>query len=273
MRRGRYRIGITLHLSTILPASLLAILQFTPVIRRKLLILHRINGYIVILLLLLSHIGALMIARHAFGGTLETQCLVGVLAIMTTTGSLLAYYNIKRLQIEEHRAWMLRTWFYAGSIITLRLIMILAALIITKFEGGAGDGGGGYYRAASCDELAFTFADKSPNDVGAFERNYPHCLLQNTTTNDHIAIHATFSENVAQIASSLSISFGMAGWLALLLHAVGVEIYLRLTPREHERLRKVSYRRQLEAGMERPGSAGLTVERWGMRRSGWFLVM
>jgi hypothetical protein len=35
-------------------------------------------------------------------------------------------------------------------------------------------------------------------------------------------------------------------------------LQLHLTPREAERLRNVSYQRQLEAGMKNPGSAGLT---------------
>jgi hypothetical protein len=38
---------------------------------------------------------------------------------------------------------------------------------------------------------------------------------------------------------------------------------LHLTPREAERLRQVSYARQLEAGMRSPGSAGLTADRLG----------
>ena len=38
---------------------------------------------------------------------------------------------------------------------------------------------------------------------------------------------------------------------------------MRLTPREAERLRAVSYTRQLEAGMHNPGSAGLTADRLG----------
>ena len=53
-----------------------------------------------------------MIARHAFGGTLATQALIGTLVILTTVGLTLAYYNIKRLQVDQHRAWMIRTWFY-----------------------------------------------------------------------------------------------------------------------------------------------------------------
>lgn len=76
------------------------------------MIFHRINGYIVILLVLASNAGALMIARRSFGGTLATQTAIGLLAIMSTASVSLSYYNIKRLQIDQHRAWMLRAWFY-----------------------------------------------------------------------------------------------------------------------------------------------------------------
>ena len=55
----------------------------------------------------------------------------------------------------------------------------------------------------------------------------------------------------------------MALWVAIFLHVVGVEIYLALTPREGQRLRMVSYERQLAAGFRNPGSAGLVVERLG----------
>ena len=44
---------------------------------------------------------------------------------------------------------------------------------------------------------------------------------------------------------------------------VGVEIYLALTPAESERLRRVSYERQLAAGYENPGNGGTTVSKWG----------
>ena len=36
-----------------------------------------------------------------------------------------------------------------------------------------------------------------------------------------------------------------------------------MTPREAERLRQVSYEKQVEAGLANPGSAGLTSDRWG----------
>ena len=79
--------------------------QFTPIIRHKFLLFHRICGYVAILLLLLSNAGALMIARHTFGGGLETQTVIGLLVLLSTISVIMAYYNIKKLQIEQHRAW------------------------------------------------------------------------------------------------------------------------------------------------------------------------
>jgi len=220
-----------------------------PIIRYKALIVHRINGYVIICLLVLANVGALMIARYSFGGQIETQVFVGLLAIMTTLGVFMAYYNIKRLQIDQHRAWMLRTWFYAGSIITLRLIMIISAQIIGSI--------GGYYRAMPCDQIASMFDDQEK-----FKASYPQCSSATGVAEGWVAVPASFSGK-SQVAAALDLTFGTAGWLALALHAMGVEIYLQLTPRESERLRGVSYQRQLEAGFSHPGSSGITADRWG----------
>ena len=38
---------------------------------------------------------------------------------------------------------------------------------------------------------------------------------------------------------------------------------LHLTPREHERLRQVSYEKQVERGLSHAGSSGLTSDRFG----------
>jgi len=52
-------------------------------------------------------------------------------------------------------------------------------------------------------------------------------------------------------------------WAAMVLHIIGVEIYLNLTPREAQRLRQVSYERALEAGYKNPGNTGTTAVRFG----------
>jgi len=86
--------------------------QFIPVIRRKFVIFHRINGYIILILTFTGNVGALMIARKAFGGSLETQAGIGTLVILTTISIVMAYVNIKRLQIDQHRAVCLLPYFH-----------------------------------------------------------------------------------------------------------------------------------------------------------------
>jgi uncharacterized membrane protein len=110
-----YLVGIKLHLFTIIPAGLLVCFQFVPKIRHKLILFHRINGYIVILLSIVGTAGALMIARVSFAGGLSSQILCGLLAIMFLGSLGLALYNIKMLQLEQHRAWMLRAWIYVSQ--------------------------------------------------------------------------------------------------------------------------------------------------------------
>ncbi len=107
-----YKTGILIHLATILPAGLLVDLQFTPAIRHQWTPIHRITGYVVITLYIISLAGASMIARYAFGGGFEVQAFLWVGGLGILISLLLVYINIKRLQIEEHRAWMLRAWFY-----------------------------------------------------------------------------------------------------------------------------------------------------------------
>jgi hypothetical protein len=108
--RGRGKIGIQLHLAGVMPATLLAVLQFLPVFRQRLLLLHRINGYIILMLSLVSCIGILMIIRQHFGGGLNAQAVTGTALVMFVSSLSLAYYNVKRLRIDQHRAWMLRAW-------------------------------------------------------------------------------------------------------------------------------------------------------------------
>lgn len=109
-----YKIGIKLHLYTIIPAAVLACLQFVPRIRHRVILFHRINGYLVLILVFFGLIGAIIILRRAFGGGLDIQLYGGVTVIMTIVSLSLSYYNVKKLQIDEHRKWMLRAWAYVS---------------------------------------------------------------------------------------------------------------------------------------------------------------
>ncbi|KAJ6783308.1 hypothetical protein PWT90_02543 [Aphanocladium album] len=240
-----YLVGIKLHLFAIIPAAFLACFQFVPFLRLNYIIVHRVNGYLVVLLSLLGTAGAFMVARISFGGSFDAQTVTGLLGIMFICSIAIALYNIKTLQLEQHRAWMLRAWFYAGSIITSRLIMIISVNIIANQN---------YYTPINCGKLA-TFYDNAT----ALVASHPVCSDPTAWS----MAEANFSGDVENIAASLSLTFGTAVWLALALHAIGVEVYLNLTPAESERLRKISYQRQLEAGFSKPGRAGLTADRLG----------
>ena len=69
-----------------------------------------------------------MIADKSFGGAPSTQGFVGALSIAFLTALGLAVYNIRMKQIEQHRAWMIRAWVWAGSIITLRIMYVSCPL-------------------------------------------------------------------------------------------------------------------------------------------------
>ena len=126
-----FKVGMKLHLFTIIPAALLVCLQFVPAIRQKAILFHRLNGYLVVVLSLVSSAGTIIIAKHAFGGDFVTQTFTGALVILTTVGYALAWINVKLLQIDQHRAWMMRTWSWFATIITIRIIMIISAQIIS----------------------------------------------------------------------------------------------------------------------------------------------
>ena len=82
--RNPWRTGMQLHLYTIIPAAILVCFQFTPWVRHKVLLFHRMNGYLVILLSLVSDAGILIIAQVAFGGDFSTRAWSGMMVITTT---------------------------------------------------------------------------------------------------------------------------------------------------------------------------------------------
>ncbi|KAK5074502.1 hypothetical protein LTR70_008825 [Exophiala xenobiotica] len=281
-RSGHYKVGILLHLAGVLPGGFLACLQFIPLIRYKALLFHRLNGYAAIILLLAGNAGAFMIAKHAVGGSLSLQLWIGVTGSMITAGLVLAYVNIKRLQIDQHRAWMLRVWTWAASIVSLRLILLAATRVITVY-------GYTYHTAIRCAEIHYMYAHVGVPDQGnPTGQIYPQCTMEidpttgtptggsvNPATNTQTFVSVTnMGAGPENAAAMVRIIFPMAGWLALIVHGLVVETYLWLTPAESYRLRTVSYERQVEKGMRPRGrfkDAGLTGTRVGDAPGWWSL--
>jgi hypothetical protein len=147
--------------------------------------------------------------------------------------------------------------------------MILAAVIISQDE---------YLVVWPCAKIESTLSNPS-----TLLSSYPECAayVSGTNPNGFAVVKARLSgPESANAGAALNVPFGMALWLAVVIHAIGVEVYvsvvgillsrfrtngrqLHLTPTEASRLRQVSYQRQLEAGMQNPGSAGLTSDRLG----------
>lgn len=251
---GRGRVGMLMHLAAVIPIGFLLPWQFLPVIRHKLLWFHRINGYALLILLVFCCTGAILVAPGALGGTIETRLLVGILTISTIGAALMAYINIKRLQIDQHRAWMLRCWAYAFNIISLRLIQLCALEIISRMKS--------FQAAMSCSRIDSALSIVQPGMAALF---YPGCK---TNPNAYMAVLADAypdptpegTPRLDRIAAASQVTFAMSGVMALLLHAFAVEVYLHLTQAEANRLKRVSHERQLQKGWT---TTWLTRETWG----------
>lgn len=196
---GMIHIGFMLHLATMLPAGLLMILQFIPRIRYKAILFHRLNGYVVLTLSLIGNATALIIARHAFGGDMGSQTCTGFLALASTIAMSMAWWNVRCLQIDLHREWMLRAMFWMGSIVSTRIIMPLMAIIQTAL--------GGYFFAWPCDEIKFILKDRPD----LMESQYPQCLTPNGTTNGWVAVEGDLDfSNPAGLGAVFDTNFGAA---------------------------------------------------------------
>ncbi|MCJ1447779.1 MAG: hypothetical protein MMC23_008290 [Stictis urceolatum] len=243
-----------MHIAGAIPAGILVAFQFTPIIRHKFMLFHRINGYLIMLLILMSNAGCAILLRRPMGTDIPWQTVVTILIIFTTFSGAMAIWNIKRLQIDQHRAWMLRCMFTLGVAVTGRVIGLSGAYFMTRL--------GGWYSVWPCDMIDFTNRQFGITDV--LETRYPQCLTSNGTLNGQVVVQAALNATAPEeTGAAYALLAGPAVWLALILHVVGLEMYLHLTPREAMRLRQVSYEKQVAAGFRNPGYSGTSVERWG----------
>lgn len=108
------RLGLLVHLALILPASLLACMQFVPRIRRRAARVHRVGGRVSMVLALIGAAGALPTMPNAFGGDLPSQVAGYLMTFVFVGTQLAAYWHIKHRRVDQHRAWMMRSWSYVG---------------------------------------------------------------------------------------------------------------------------------------------------------------
>ncbi|KAJ8085529.1 hypothetical protein PM082_004347 [Marasmius tenuissimus] len=213
-----YKYNYIIHIWTSIIGGIFSGAQFVPAIRRNYVLLHRINGYFVILSVFISNVCGAIVTRRSFGGELNSQAVYYITAIMSNLSLVWAIMNVKR-NTRTHRKWMIRGVVYFSVVISARIIGQAAHAIVTDI--------GSYYSIWRCDEILFVL-----QDLGTLLQRFPQCsdspdFLSNPTL--YTAVHASDNEGKLGSASVSRATQGMILWIATLIHVVGVEIYLRWT--------------------------------------------
>ncbi|KAJ7364730.1 hypothetical protein DFH08DRAFT_799044 [Mycena albidolilacea] len=191
-----------------------AVFQFIPAIRRRKVIVHRLNGYSVLTCLIVGNICGGIVGRRSFGGELNVQSGYYVMGLLVVVAALLGIYYVKK-DTRRHRRWMLRMVVYFAATISARLIMLAAARIITIVDT--------YYSVWRCDEVLNLLTDMET--VGDL---YPQCAAAGTNAaHIWVAVHSSTHGGPLNYASALRAVHGMALWISTIIHAVAVEFYVR----------------------------------------------
>jgi len=215
-RQPMYKINLFIHIYLTTLGGIGAVLQFIPSIRRRAVILHRLNGYGVLFCLIVGNICGSIIARRSFGGELNVQSAYMILGFMILFTGLMGIYNVKK-DTRQHRKWMLRMVVYFAVAITARLIMLAAREIITII--------GTYYSIWRCDEIFNLLVDPT-----VIEASFPQCLAAGVNPSSlWVSVHASTHDGPLYVASSVRATQGMALWIATLIHIVAVEFYINKT--------------------------------------------
>ncbi|KAH7226131.1 hypothetical protein BKA60DRAFT_176757 [Fusarium oxysporum] len=216
---GLMRSGMLLHLATFLPAGALVCFQFIPALRRpKYIKFHHVNGYVVLVLSALGTVAALIIESKAMGGIFSNRIGTWTLATLVTTATVKGYVSIKNKEIEKHRAWMLRAWFWATSIITMRVILISLAHII-------GQPSRSMTMSLPCAVIEYLH-ESFP---GTRQNPYPSCAAYVSGENllQEALVRTNWDLNdLPGITAALRVGYAVGGWLGFLTNAIGIEIYI-----------------------------------------------
>ena len=157
---------------------------------------------------------------------------------------------------------MLRTWTRAASIVSLRLIQLAAFHVMDNYRITI-------HEAIRCAEIFFMYSQYGvPDEGNPTSLLCPTCTMtfgadgQPTAqdvdpkfnTQTFVSVWSGGTVGLENAVARVRATFTMSAIVALAIHAVAVETYLRLTPAEHHRLRCVSYERQIERGWRKCGA-------------------
>lgn len=125
-------------------------------------------------------------------------------------------------------------------VITMRIISISMALITSRRDP--------QYLVTPCAVIDYMYSHNATSVTAL----YPPCasFYSGAVPDQRVIVKGDIrSPRPEQKATGLNAAFGAGAWLALAMHCIAAEVYLRCTPGEAERLRGVSGQRG------RPGAA------------------
>lgn len=79
------------------------------------MILHRLNGYMTLALIIPGTVAGAIVGRRAFGGSLATQSAYYTVAVLTVGAALTGYSKVK--ETRKHRKWMLSKLITPGVVL------------------------------------------------------------------------------------------------------------------------------------------------------------
>ncbi|KEP50112.1 putative transmembrane protein [Rhizoctonia solani 123E] len=200
-----WKINLMIHVFASLPASFFSVFCFLPITWKRWPKLHSVLG-------------------RGQGGDLNTQSAFYMLASGAAGSVILGCAAARRGEFDAHREWMIRAWFYNGALVTTKITALLSAQVITAINT---------YHSASrclwmCSEIGYVL--KSAN---ALTQAFPQCATSRVLSNPnnvYVAVHASWKEGELGQGSAIRASYGMALWIAMIMHEVGIEIYVRILP-------------------------------------------
>ncbi|KAK0451327.1 uncharacterized protein EV420DRAFT_712239 [Desarmillaria tabescens] len=125
-----FKAPYAIHIYTAVIGGIFSLFQFLPAIRRRAVLVHRLNGYFVLILLIPSNVAGAIIGYRAFGGEINSQSMYYTLGILSASCLIIGLCNVKR-NTREHRKWMIRGVVIFSTDILTHLITLAARQIIT----------------------------------------------------------------------------------------------------------------------------------------------
>ncbi len=126
---AHWRYSFYIHVFTSIFVLVAGLFQFSSYIIRKLPLLHRISGYVyVIVVLFISGPASFIMALYANGG-IPARISFTLLSIGWISFTAIAFQRVYKKRFIQHGNWMLRSYALTLSAITLRSYAFLFALL------------------------------------------------------------------------------------------------------------------------------------------------